>query len=160
MAIFDPVTYFNTLNNTCVLTKDKYKFSRISGLAELEEVLQNRKRSKYFTAVQDSEEGATVRGGGRGYFDRRPATVFLCAIGKQGDMTVRETLIAELREVYRAFLSKIIKDKSDNGLMSIDTTRFPFFEIPGFFADGCVGIYFMMNADNPVDLSYDASQWT
>ena len=158
--MFDPITYFQNLNDTCNLTKQKYLFSRISGMEQLEEILQNRKRNTHFLAVEDSENGTTNQAAARGFWERRPYTVFLCSAAKYGDMDQRQQLLAELRQVFRTFLTKIIKDKVDNPLTFFDTRRIPFFEIPGFIANGCVGIYFIISVDNQIDLSYDPGQWT
>lgn len=158
--MFDPITYFQGLTNSLTLTKDKFKFDTISGVFELEGIIQNRKRHQYFVAVDDSENGVTQQGEGRGYWERRPHTVFLCAVAKMGDMEQRKVLLAELRQVYRAFLSKIIKDKSEDVSIYFNTKRIPFYEIPGFFADGCVGVYFILSVDNSINLCYDPELWT
>jgi hypothetical protein len=37
--------------------------------------------------------------------------------------------------------------------------RIPFYEIPGYFINGCAGLYFMITVDIPTDLCYDGSEW-
>jgi len=156
--MFDPIAYFQELTETCVLTQS-YKFARISSLVSLEEILQNQKKHTHFVAVDDSENGATILGGGNGFWEKRPYTIFLCAAVKFGNMALREQKLAELRAIYRAFLSRIIRDKSQNNLLFFDLSRVPFYEMPGFIGNGCVGIYFMINVDNQINLAYDGDQW-
>ena len=157
--MFNPIPYFENLSNTLLLTKNKYKFSTISGISELEGILSNRKRHLFHIAVDDSENGVTMQGQGRGYFERRPYTVFLCAVGKYGDMDKRNEILQELRQIYHSFLSKILLDESENGLLLFDTTRTAFYELPGSFADGVVGIYFIVTVDNQINLAYDETSW-
>ncbi|MFK5855237.1 MAG: hypothetical protein QM503_03835 [Bacteroidota bacterium] len=157
--MFNPVPYFEDLKNKLKLTKDKYKFSTISGISELEGILSSRKRHQFQIAVDDSENGVTMQGQGRGYFERRPYTVFLCAVGKYDDMAKREAILQELRTIYRAFLSKILLDGANDGLILFDTTRTAFYELPGSFADGVVGLYFIVTVDNQIDLTYESADW-
>lgn len=156
--MFDPITYFKNLTATNRVTKDKYLFTQISGINELEGIIANRKRHNYFVAVDDSEDGSTIQGSGRGYFERRPNTVFICGYAGD-DQDLRNQLLIELRGIYRAFLTKIIKDKRDNPLLFFDTGRIPFYEIPSSFADGIVGIYFILTVDNQINLVYDEAAW-
>jgi len=157
--MFDPIAYFQTLSGRLKLTKDKYHFSKISGLSELEGILANRKQHLYHIAVDDSENGVTMEGSGRGFFERRSYTVFLCGVVKSDDMDARAAQLEELRSIYRKFLSKLLLDQSQSGLMLIDTSRTPFYELPGSFADGVVGLYFMITVDNQINLSYESTDW-
>lgn len=156
--MFDPITYFKALTLSHILTKDKYFFTQISGITELEGIIANRKRHNYFVAVDNAEDGSTIQGQGRGYFERRPTTVFICGFAGD-DLDRRNILLEELRSIYRDFVSKLIKDKSANPLLLINTQRIPFFEIPSSFADGIIGIYFIVTVDNQINLVYDASRW-
>jgi hypothetical protein len=157
--MFDPVTYFENLTAECTLT-DGYHFARISSILNLEEILQNRKKKTHFVAVEDSENGITTQAAGHGFWERRPYTVFLCAVAKFGDMDQRELLLEQLRDIYRAFLSRMIKDRCDNNLLFVNLDRIPFYEIPGFIGNGCVGIYFVISVDNQIDMTYDSTVWT
>ncbi len=156
--MFDPITYFKTLCLSNKVTKDKYLFTQISGISELEGIIANRKRHNYFVAVDNAEDGSTIQGQGRGFFERRPTTVFLCGFAGN-DQQRKNSMLEELRGIYRDFVSKLIKDKSENPLLLINTERIPFYEIPSSFADGIIGIYFIVTVDNQINLVYDASKW-
>lgn len=157
--MFDPVTYFETLTKTLKLTKDTYHFTQVSGLESLEGIISNRKDHDHFIAVDDSENGALLKISG-GYFNRRPITVFICASADYGNPVQRQSLLTEFRKIHKSFISKLIKDKAIQGLLPFDFTRIPYYEIPGFFADGCVGLYFMFYTDEPTKLIFDATDWT
>jgi len=156
--MFDPVSYFQALTLSHTTTKDKYFFTQITGISELEGIIANRKRHNYFVAVDNTEDGSTIQGQGRGFFERRPTTVFICGFAGD-DPDRRNLLLEELRGIYRDFVTKLIKDKSSNPLMLINTERIPFFEIPSSFADGIIGIYFIVTVDNQINLVYDANKW-
>lgn len=154
--MFDPITYMQTLHGKMKLTKDKYRFSKVSGLAALEEVLDNFKREKYFFAVDDSQDGVTFRSGGA-YFERRPYTVFILGKAEYGKMDQRAAVMEEAKTIYRNLLTKLIKDKLTIPVLNMEQIRF--FEVPPAFAFGCSGLYFIFTVENPVNLMYDAAEW-
>lgn len=155
--MFDPIAYMQTLHSKLKLTKDKYKFCRVSGLSALEEVLDSFKRDKFFFAVDDSQDGITFRGAGAGYFERRPYTVFILGKADYGNMDQRSAILTEAKSIYRNLLSKLIKDKL--AIQVIDMQSIRFFEVPPAFAFGSAGIYFIFTVENPVNLTYDAESW-
>lgn len=158
--MFDPVSYFKNLTNNLKLTKDKYHFSKVSGLAELEGLLSNRKYSQFHICVDINEYGTMVHGGGRGFFDRRPNTVFIAAsVTDFNNMDEKALLVAEFRQIYHSFLTKLIKDKSQDSLFLLDLNRVPYYEMPGEFAGGCVGLYFFISVENQTDLRFVSSDW-
>jgi len=155
--MFDPIAYMQTLHGKMKLTKTKYKFTTVSGVAELEGVLEKFKREKFFFAVDDSQDGITFRGSGGGYFERRPYTVFILGKADYGKMDQREAVLAEAKIIYRNILTKLIKDKLLIPILDAQNIRF--FEVPPAFAFGCSGLYFIFNVENPVSLTYDAAAW-
>jgi hypothetical protein len=156
--MFNPIEYMTTLHSTMKLTADKYKFCRVSGVSALEEVLEASRTSKYFMAVDDAQDGMTFRGAGGTYFERRAYTVYILGRAKYGDMDARAEVLAEAQTIFRSILSRIILNKLSIPILSAETIRF--FEVPPAFAQGCSGIYFIFTVENPINLVYDAEQWT
>jgi len=154
--MFDPIQYMQTIHGSLKLTKDKYCFTRVSGVSALEEVLENFKRNKYFFAVDDSQDGITFRSGGS-YFERRPYTVFILGRAEYGNMEQRETVMEEAKTIYRSILSRLIRDKLSIPVLNMENIRF--YEVPPAFAFGCSGLYFIFTVENPVNLVYDAAEW-
>jgi len=160
--MFEPVAYFEELTDTLKTCQDNsYKFVKVSGMTDMEGVLANRKKYKNFIGVDDSEAGAIIQGRGSGFFDRRPYTVFICSAVKTGDREARETLLEQHRAIYRSFLTRIIHDRQNDtmNLLHFNPSRIPYYEIGGAFGNGCVGLYFIINVDNPINLVYDADDW-
>ena len=154
--MFNPVTYMQQLHGRLKLVKEKYLFTKVSGIDSLEGILENSKRHKYFFAVDDSQDGVTIRKGGA-YFERRPYTVFILGKAKYGDMEKRAEVLEEAKTIYRHVVSRLIKDKLSTPLL--DMERIPFYEVPPAFATGCSGLYFIFYVENPVNLVYDAAAW-
>lgn len=155
--MFNPITYMQSLHSELKLTKDKYRFCRVSGVNALEEVIENFKTSKFFFAVDDSQDGNTFRGAGGGYFERKQYTVYILGRAEYGNMEQRETVLAEARTIFRSILSRLIKDKLTIPVLSAENTRF--YEVPPAFAFGTSGLYFIFTVENPVNLVYDAAEW-
>jgi len=145
------------LCNELSITSGKYKFTTVSGIGNLEGVLNNTRREKYFFAVDDSQDGLTFRGAGAGYFERRPYTVFLLGKADYNDMQKRQEVLSEAKDIYRHLFSRMIKDK--NAIPVINLEQIRFYEVPPAFATGCSGLYFVFNVENPVNLVYDESAW-
>ena len=154
--MFSPITYMQDLHSKMKLTKDKYRFSKVSGVGALEEVLENSRRDQYFFAVDDSQDGQTFRKGG-GYFERRPYTVFVLGRAEYGKMDQREAVLDEAKTIYRHILSKLIVDKTSIPILNVENINF--YEVPPAFAAGCSGLYFIFYVENPVNLTYDVAAW-
>ena len=163
MAEFNPLSYLQGLHGKLKDTKDSYMFCRVSSTTHLEEVLNESRRANYFFAVDDSQEGNLFRGAGGTWFEKRPVVVYLLKkLNKWPDMDGRETAINTVRPVYRKLIGRINRDFTSGaveGLEYFDPDDVPFFELPGFFAAGCAGIYFMFTIDMPVDLIHNADDW-
>jgi hypothetical protein len=155
--MFDPIAYMQTLHGKLKATKTKYKFTTVSGVDNLEGILQNSRHDNYFLAVDDSEEGVTFRGAGGGFFERRQYTVFILGKAKYGDMVKRAEVMAEARGIYRSLVSKLVKDK--NSIPVINTEQIRFHEVPPAFATGCSGLYFHFTVENAIELVYNAADW-
>lgn len=154
--MFDPISYMKNLHWELKITREKYTFATVSGVNDLEEVLENSKRNDFFFTVDDSQDGYTYRSGG-GYFERRPYTVFILGKAAYGDMTARGEVLSEAKGIFRSLLSRLILDKRN--IPVLDMERIPFYEVPPGFATGCSGIYFIFNVDVPVNLTYNATEW-
>lgn len=155
--MFDPVAYMMDIHGKLKATMTKYKFTKVSGVDNLEGVLQNSRHESYFFAVDDSEDGITFRGAGGGFFERRQYTVFILGKAKYGDMTKRAEVLDEARSIYRSIVTRIIKDKGT--IPIINTEQIRFFEVPPAFATGCSGLYFNFSVENAIDLVYNAADW-
>lgn len=150
------------LHGSLNLTKDNYKFTTVSGIAALEGVASNSKKYGKIFAVDDSEDGQTLRGGSGGYFERRTYTVFILIKTPWGDVDKRAAALTEARTIFRNLVTRLIKDRAAlaNQLTTLDTSNIRFHEVPPAFATGFSGVYFTFLVENPVNLTYDAGNWS
>jgi hypothetical protein len=157
--MWNAVTYFENTNNSLKLTKGKYTFCRVTGLNYLEEILANSKASTAYLGVDDTDDGVTIQHGGA-WFNRRAVVVYVLKKYKFGDEADREEKTNETRLIHKKLLAKLIKDSSsEDGLMFLDKTRFPYHEVPGMFASGTCGLYFIVTLNEPVALVYNADDY-
>ena len=157
--MFNAVTYFQNCNSKLKICVDNnYKFSRVTGFEYLEDILKDIKQPAYL-AVDDTDDGVVVREGA-GYFIKRVITVFILRRYKISDQADRETKLAETRLIRNKLTARLIKDSNTNAdLMFLDKTRFPYKEVPGYFAAGTCGIYFFVTLKEPTDLCEVANDW-
>jgi hypothetical protein len=157
--MWNAVTYFENLQKKLKITKTDYKFCRVTGLDYLEGILSASAATKNFIAVDDSDDGVTIRLGG-GYFQRRAIVVFILkkyAINSQSD---RETKLNEARTIRDKFVSRLIKDSNElEELYFLDKNRIPYKEVPGYFASGTCGLYFIITIQEPVSLVHNSNDW-
>lgn len=157
--MFNANEYIRSLANTLLITKNKYRFCRISSIDHLEEVLSNSKE-KAIVAVDDTDEGITMQSPGGSYFNRRSVVIFILQQFKNKDFDDRVLKMNEIRTVYNRFLSKIIIDSyTVPEIKFIDRDRIPYHELPGIFAIETCGLYFTLTFDEPTDLVYNAQEW-
>ena len=157
--MFNASEYFENCNSKLKLCVDnKYKFSRVTGIEYLEDVLGDLKQPAYL-AVDDTDDGVTVREAA-GYFVKRVITVFILRRYKITNQSDRETKLAETRLIRNKLTAKLIKDSNSmDELMYLDKTRFPYKEVPGYFASGTCGIYFFVTVKEPTNLCHQADDW-
>ena len=157
--MFNASDYFKNCNSKLKLCVDNgYKFSRVSGIEYLEDILTDLKQPAYL-AVDDTDDGVTVREGA-GYFVKRVITVFILRRYKLSDQVDRETKLAETRLIRNKLTAKLIKDSNTvDELMFLDKTRFPYKEVPGYFASGTCGIYFFVTIKEPTNLVHNGDDW-
>jgi hypothetical protein len=157
--MWNAVDYFENANNTLKLTKGKYTFCRVTGLNYLEDILSNIKGSFAYLGVDDTDDGVTIQIGG-GWFNRRSVVVYILKKYDFNNQIDREEKTNETRLIHKKLLAKLIKDSgSVADLAYLDKNRIPYHEVPGMFAAGTTGIYFIITLNEPVELIYDANDW-
>jgi len=157
--MWNAVDYFETLNGKLKATQGKYKFCRVSGLNGLEDILTNFSAANAFMAIDDTDDGATLQIGG-GFFNRRSFVVYVLKKYDINNMVEREAVMNETRGIYTDLISKLILDQQNvSELAFLDKTKVSFYEVPGYFAAGTTGLYFIFSVDQPVDLVFNQANW-
>lgn len=160
-TLFDSIAYFKGLceHNKLAIAHDFFP-CQCSGINSLEEVQQNLRRQTAFLAVDDTNDGRTVRRGG-GFFKKRTFTVFLFMRYKHGDMADRQEKLNICRDLFRQIHSRMLRDEHDleNDMIYLNVNDVMSREMGGLFLTSCTGLYFMTDVMEPIDISYDADEW-
>ena len=150
--------FFRSLVRYNKLAKDNnFVFCDISGLEGLEEALQHQ-RAANFVCVSDISEG---------YIDlnntprsRSVKTVFLAMKYPVDDMRARAACMDKLRELFRQFMSVLIREKVriEQQFIYLDE-RISFNEIDKYFFNGAACAYFHIAVDVFTDLQIRKDEW-
>lgn len=158
---FDFNAYLNTLCSSNKLCKTNgFHCCTCTGIDGLEGMIQNWQTKQAFLCIDEVTTGQTVKHGGA-WFQRRTVTVFILHRCKYMNEPDRQAKLSLCREILRQLQTRFIIDEEDlkNDLIYLQLDNIPTTEIGAHFASGCTGLYFMLNIDEPTDLSYDAAEW-
>jgi hypothetical protein len=160
---FDAVAYFSNIAAHNVLAATGgFLTVVISDSDSLEGLLDRFTESSRFIAVSDTNTGSLTGHDGVGYFKRRVYTVFVLASYTIDDMTSRQASLDLCRELFHQIVSRILMDKySDNDFLRyLDVDNIPNQEIGRYYLSGLTGLFFTISVSEPIDLVYNADQWT
>ena len=161
-TLFDYIAYFRGLwQQNKLAQSDGFKFCTCSGIETLQGPLQQFRTTSAFFCVDDTNDGATFRGRNGGWFKRRTITVFLMHRYSIKDMASYETALSKCRMLFQQLLTRMLIDEDalSNDMVYLRTESVLSRELGQYFLNGCTGLYFMIEVAEPVDLTYDATQW-
>lgn len=158
---FNAYDYFEKICAKNKLARsERFGFCRVTGLEGMEEALTNLRKTEAFFCIDATNDGSTVQANG-GFFKRRVFTVFLLKRYKFGDMSAHQEALGICRALFDQICSRMLLDREIllGDLIYLNTDRIHFREMEKYFLSGCAGIYFMIDIDEPLDLSYESEQW-
>jgi hypothetical protein len=159
---FDYIGYFENLCRSNKLAQDlNFKFCTCSGIETLQGPLQQFRTAQAFFCVDDTNDGATIRGSNGGWFKKRTVTVFLL---HRYNMKLMESYMAALdkcRALFRQLLTRMLVDEDalNNEMVYMRTQNVLSRELGQYFLNGCTGLYFMVEVAEPIDLTFDSDEW-
>lgn len=153
-AFFESLTQRNLLAQ-----EEKFKFCRVSGMEGFQEALASMQNTHAFVCVNEVSQGYTSLDNSPR--TRRVKTVFLAMRHKIDDMKARQERFDTLRELFRQFMTVLIKEKTklEERYIELDR-RITFHEIDEYFFSGCACAYFSVAVDVHTDLRYDENEWS
>ena len=160
-TLFDFHAYMASLVSENRMAQERgFKPCTCTGISGLQGLLDDFQGTANFVASDDITPGQTVQHGG-GWFQRRSFTVFILMRYAFGDERDRQQKLSLCRTLMRQFQSRLILDESrlQSDLIYLGVDRMNTTDIGSHFLSGCTGLYFMINVDEPVDLSYNADEW-
>lgn len=156
---WDAISFFRDLHARNKLVQAKgYRFAVVSGLAGLEEYIEQAQTTSAAVCVSDVSTGFTDMNNTP--HTRRVKTVFIMKRHALNDMAHRERCMDEMREIFRQFMSVLFKEKTriEQGILYLDP-RVQFTEIEQYFAMGCACAFFNISYDVYTNLVYSAEEW-
>lgn len=161
---FDAIAYFYALTERNKLAKEKgFVPVTISNTDNLEGLMEEYRDNDRFVAVTDTNSGNLASDDGAyGFMKRRAYTVFILSAYEYGNMQARQEELELCRELFRQFVSRILRDKYlyDEKQMYFDTHAIPNQELGRYYLSGMAGLHFTLYVHEPVDLQYEESQWS
>lgn len=161
---FDAIAYFYALTERNKLAKEKgFVPVTISNTDNLEGLMEKYRDNDRFVAVTDTNSGnLSSPDGAYGFSKRRAYTVFILSAYEYGNMQSRQEELELCRELFRQFVSRILRDKYlyDEKQMYFDTHAIPNQELGRYYLSGVAGLHFTLYVQEPVDLQYEEDQWS
>ena len=161
---FDAIAYFYALTERNKLAKEKgFVPVTISNTDNLEGLMEEYRDNDRFVAVTDTNSGnLSSPDGAYGFSKRRAYTVFILSAYEYGNMQSRQEELELCRELFRQFVSRILRDKYlyDEKQMYFDTHAIPNQELGRYYLSGVAGLHFTLYVQEPVDLQYEENQWS
>ena len=161
--LFDAENYFAGLRNANRLAVDKkFCFCTCSGIESLQGPLERFRTEKAFFCLDDTNDGALFQGKGGGWYKKRTFTLFILHRYTFDDEKDRAAKLAVCRTLFRQLMSRMLIDADDmrNEMVYLHTENVMSRELGQYFMNGCTGLYFMIDVSEPIDLKYDATEWT
>ncbi|MBQ7685436.1 MAG: hypothetical protein IJT48_13225 [Bacteroidaceae bacterium] len=160
---FDALEYFAELGRKNRLAKQNgFVVDFCSGMGALEPMMQEYREAQNFIFVDDTTSGNTFSNR-VGWFDRNVYCVHILAGYDLGDVESYNQALRLCRTIFRQFLSKVIKDKATykygDKMMYLNTDSIYSNEYGRYSFNGCTGLFFQIQNDEPTDLVFDEGDW-
>lgn len=156
---WDATEFFAQLTASNRLAQQhRFKFCRVNGLQGFEDALQAMQNTAAFVCCGDISQGYTAIDNAPR--TRRVKTVFLAMRHRIDDMAARQECFNTLRELFRQYMSILIRERTklQEHCIEIDR-RISFNEIDEYFFSGCACAYFSVAVDIHTDLRYNPEEW-
>ncbi len=161
--LFDYIGYFRNLYEHNVLAHTSgFRFCTCSGPGGLQGMLQQFRTANAFFCVDDTCDGRITRQRNGGYFNTRVLMVYLLRRYNIKTMDSYQAALDVCRRLLQQLMSRMIIDEDalSNEMVYLRTDSLRTNELGQYFLNGCTGLYFRVEVNEPVDLTFDASQWT
>lgn len=156
---WDAAAFFQRLTESNKFAQTNgYCFHPVSGLEGFHGALTNALQTKAFVCVSDTSDGGLD-------LDNTPHTsrikeVYLAYRHKAANEILRNKAMANMRELFRQFMSVLIQEKirlEECGIY-LDS-RIAFKEVDRYFYTGAACAFFQLRIDTYTDLSYNPDEW-
>lgn len=160
---FNALEYFTELGKKNKLAgRNQFVVDYCSGMGALVPMMQNYRDAENFIFIDDTTSGNTFSNK-VGWFDRNVYCVYILAGYDYNNAESYNEALELCRRIFRQFLSRVIKDKESykygDRLMYLNTGNVYSQEFGRYSFNGCTGLFFQLQNDEPTDLIYDDDDW-
>lgn len=160
---FNALEYFSELGKKNKLARrNRFVVDYCSGMGALVPMMQNYRDAENFIFIDDTTSGNTFSNK-VGWFDRNVYCVYILAGYDYNNAESYNEALKLCRRIFRQFLSRVIKDKESykygDRLMYLNTGNVYSQEFGRYSFNGCTGLFFQLQNDEPTDLIYDNDDW-
>lgn len=160
---FNALEYFTELGKKNKLARrNQFVVDYCSGMGALVPMMQNYRDAENFIFIDDTTSGNTFSNK-VGWFDRNVYCVYILAGYDYNNAESYNEALELCRRIFRQFLSRVIKDKESykygDRLMYLNTGNVYSQEFGRYSFNGCTGLFFQLQNDEPTDLIYDNDDW-
>lgn len=168
--MFDFITYMQALaesHKELSHSAANKCFFRVSGIAQMEELLQNLSVAKFpALIVEDMPEGRYIDAVSDNVIDRRYFSFYVLHTAKIEDADDRSGAIAYCKEIVNSLISKMFRDfKNANvdfsdasGLRTLERNSISYRAV-GPVGDNCVGIWVSFTVIDKTGVVYKETDW-
>lgn len=161
--IFNAFKYFEEVGRqNRFAVENGFKTGHCSGISGMQDMVAEFRKQNRFILVDDTTSENTFSNG-VGYFRKDVYTIFIVAGYTIDDMADREAKLNICRAIFRQIHSRLIHDRDemvyDDSLEYMNVNSIYSNEFPEYFMNGVTGLYFMVENNEPIDLTYDSGQW-
>ena len=151
--------FFSHLVETNKLAIEKeFLACKVSGLEGFEDALANMQNTTNFVCISDISQGQIQLNNTP--HTRRVKTVFIAMRHAIDDMDARTLCMDTMHELFRQFMSKLIREKIKLELNHIYLDdNITFYEIDKYFFSGCACAYFQIVTDVFTDMRLNEDEW-
>ena len=164
MIKFDFLTYMENVARKLkdiAHTDDNRRFFRISGIAGIEEYLNELPDVNGTSLmVVENPEGNISDNRGNNFTDEPDFEFYVTKKYTYGDADERSKAKNDCKIIGQKIIAKMLKDKADrvNGLDLLQLSRVPYFCV-GPFGDSAIAVYFKFNVIQSANLVYNVNDW-
>ena len=132
-----------------------------AGLGQMQDVLRGMQDHSCFVMLDDTTDGRTELTRAGAFFTTRVLTVFILARYDLDHSAQRLQKLKLCRQLFRQLHSRMLLDAvafaNETSFLDVRDVRYK--ELPGYFADGLTGLFFMITLREPTALDYKAEEW-
>jgi len=169
--MFDFITYMQHIAESLTAishSETNKSFFRVSGLNQMEELLQNLSTAKFpALIVEDMPEGRFLDERSNNVIDRRYFSFYVLKPAKIEDAADRSAVIDECKDIVNKIISRMFKNfkdaninyNSESGIMRNLERGSIGYRAVGPIGDNCVGIWVSFTLIDTTDVIYNESDW-